>query len=216
MRTNPFFDAWLFVTGNTDEHRASGIGWLLTALFLVLIVASIWIAWTNWRRDPAQRTSRHLATAFMRVMIGVMFYQGCIWKLPFPVAGGFAAATRQIGEYAAFDFHRWIANNVFVPWLAVIDPAVFFTELFFGISFMLGLLVRPMAVIAMLFVAQLWLGLYRLPDEWPWLYIFLIFTEGFFVVTDAGKSLGLDGLLARAPAVSSGGGWFARMYRRIA
>jgi hypothetical protein len=56
MRTNPFVDAWLFLTGNTGEHRASGVGWLLTALFLALLAASIWIAWTNWRRDPAQRT----------------------------------------------------------------------------------------------------------------------------------------------------------------
>jgi len=24
MRINPFYDAWLFLTGNTDEHRASG------------------------------------------------------------------------------------------------------------------------------------------------------------------------------------------------
>jgi hypothetical protein len=34
MRTNPFDDAWMFLTGSTDEHAASGIGWLLTALFL--------------------------------------------------------------------------------------------------------------------------------------------------------------------------------------
>ena len=39
MRTNPFYDAWLFLTGSTGEHQASGIGWLLTALFLALLVA---------------------------------------------------------------------------------------------------------------------------------------------------------------------------------
>jgi len=25
MRINPFYDAWLFLSGNTDEHRASGV-----------------------------------------------------------------------------------------------------------------------------------------------------------------------------------------------
>src|ERR1051326_1934528 len=88
MRTNPFVDAWLFLTGNTGEHRSSGVGWLLTALFLALLAVSVWIAWMNWRQDAAQRTKEHVATWFMRVMIGVMFYQGSIWKLPFPVAGG--------------------------------------------------------------------------------------------------------------------------------
>ena len=80
MKVNPFYDAWLFLSGNTDEHRASGVGWLLVALFLALVAATIWIAIVNWRQDPAQRTNGHLATWFMRVMIGVMFYQGSIWK----------------------------------------------------------------------------------------------------------------------------------------
>ena len=57
MRINPFYDAWLFLSGQTGEHAASGIGWLLTALFLALLAGSIWIAWRNWRHDRAQRTS---------------------------------------------------------------------------------------------------------------------------------------------------------------
>jgi hypothetical protein len=217
MRTNPFIDFWLFFTGDTDEHRASGVGWLLTALFIVLLVASIVIAWKNWRQDPTQRTKGHLATWIMRVMIGGMFFQGSIWKLPLPVSGGFAAATRPIAEYAAFDFHRWIAKNIFLQILPVLDPLVYFTELSLAVSFILGFLVRPLGIIGMLFVTQLWLGLYRQPEEWPWLYVFLIFVQGFFVVTNAGKSLGLDGLIARSAAgPSEGEGLFARIYRRIA
>jgi hypothetical protein len=41
MRTNPFYDAWIFLTGQTDEHAASGIGWLLTGLFIALLLASV-------------------------------------------------------------------------------------------------------------------------------------------------------------------------------
>jgi hypothetical protein len=48
----------------------------------------------------------------------------------------------------------------------------------------------------MLFVTHLWLGLYRQAEEWPWTYVFLIFVQGFFVATDAGKSLGLDAVIA--------------------
>src|SRR5690242_8134595 len=150
MRTNPFMDAWLFLTGDTGEHRASGIGTLLTVLFLALIAASVWIALRNWRRDPAQRTKEHVATWFMRVMIGVMFFQGSIWKLPLPDAGGFGAALRPIAEYAAFDFHRWIAANVFIPLIRVLDPIVYFTELFLAVSFILGFFVRPMSIIGMI------------------------------------------------------------------
>ena len=74
-----------------------------------------------------------------------------------------------------------------------------------------------MAVIGMLFVTHLWLGLYHNSDEWPWLYVLLIFVQGFFVLNNAGKSLGLDALLARAPVGAfAGDGVLARLYRKIA
>ena len=217
MPTNPFYDTSLFLIGSTDEHKASGVGWLLTALFLALLVASGWIAYKNWRQDPAQRTKEHLATWFMRVMIGAMWFQGSIWKLPLPVSGGFEAAMRPITEYAAFEFHRWIAKNIFIPLLPVLDPLVYLTELSLAVTFILGFFVRPMGVIGMLFVTQLWLGLYRQPEEWPWLYVFLIFVQGLFVVTNAGKSLGLDAILMRTPfAPFAGDGLLARVYRKVA
>ena len=217
VRINPFCDAWLFLTGMTGEHEGSGVGLLLTVLFLALIGSSIWFAYKNWQQDPAQRTKEHLAIWFMRVMIGAMWYQGSIWKLPLPVSGGFRAAVAPIGEYAAFDFHRWIANNVFIPLLQVINPIVYFTELSLAVAFILGFLVRPMGAIGMLFVTHLWLGLYRQPEEWPWLYVFLIFAQGFFVVTNAGKSLGLDAVIARkAFGPLSGDGLLGQVYRKIA
>jgi hypothetical protein len=78
-------------------------------------------------------------------------------------------------------------------------------------------LVRPKGVIGMLFVAHLWLGLYLHPAEWPWLYIFLIFVQGFFVLNNAGKSLGLDAPIDRAPfGPFAGDGGLARLYRRVA
>lgn len=74
-----------------------------------------------------------------------------------------------------------------------------------------------MSVVGMLFVLQLWLGLYRQPEEWPWLYVFLMFVQGFFFVTAAGKSLGLDGLIARKQGGGvTGGSGLARVYRKIA
>jgi len=217
MRTNPFYDAWLFLIGSTSDHENSGVGWLLTALFLALLLASIWIARRNWQQDPAQRTKEHLATWFMRVMIGAMWFQGSLWKLPLPVSGGFAGWTGALGENAAFEFHKWIAKNIFVPLLPVINPLVYLTELSLAVAFILGFLVRPLGVIGMLFVVHLWLGLYLHPGEWPWLYIFLIFVQGFFVLNNAGKSLGLDGLIARVPfGPFAGDGLLSRLYRAVA
>jgi uncharacterized membrane protein YphA (DoxX/SURF4 family) len=217
MRTNPFYDAWLFLIGRTSDHENSGVGFLLTILFLVLLAGSVWIARRNWLQEPAQRTRQHVATWFMRIMIGAMWYQGSLWKLPLPVSGGFAGWTQSLADNAAFEFHRWIARSIFVPLLPIINPLVYLTELSLAVAFILGFMVRPMSVIGMLFVAHLWLGLYLHPGEWPWLYIFLIFVQGFFLLNNAGKSLGLDALLTRAPfGPFAGDKLVARVYRRLA
>lgn len=215
MRTNPFYDAWLFLIGETNDHMGSGVRPLLVVLFLALLAGSIWIAWRNWQADPGQRTRAHLATWFMRLMIGCMWFQGSLWKLPLPVSGGFKYWTEEMSRYAAFDLHKWIATNVFVPLLPLINPLVFLTELSLAVAFMLGFMVRPLGVVGVLFVTHLWFGLYHHPNEWPWLYIFLIFVQSFFILNNAGKSLGLDALIARAPfSPFAGDGILARLYRR--
>ena len=217
MRTNPFNDAWLFLIGRTNDHANSGVGGLLTVLFLALLAGSIWIARKNWQEDSAQRTTKHVAIWIMRVMIGCMWFQGSLWKLPLPVAGGFKFWTEELSRYAAFEWHRLIATEVFLPLLPLINPLVYLTELSLSVAFILGFLVRPMSVIGMLFTLHLWLGLYHHPSEWPWLYIFLVFVQGLFLLNDAGRSLGLDALLARKHVGPfAGNGIMARSYRKIA
>jgi hypothetical protein len=203
MRTNPFSDSLAFLLGHTPDHEASGIGGLLTIVFLALLAASAVIAWMNWRQDPTQRSAYHVAVWLMRLLIGAMWFQGSLWKLPLPVSGGLQGWTQSLAENAAFEFHRWIAHNVFLPLLVVIGPIVYLTELSLSVSYMLGLLVRPLAVVGMLFVAHLWLGLYRYAGEWPWQYIFLIFVQAFFLLDNAGRSLGADALIERLRSSSA-------------
>jgi hypothetical protein len=76
---NPFSDFWDFLIGNTDDHNDLG-SWkyLFVALFMGLIVASITIAVKNWQEDRSQRTASHLATWFVRVLVGGMWFQGML------------------------------------------------------------------------------------------------------------------------------------------
>ncbi len=218
MKINPFYDTLQFLLGQTGDHNNAGpfFWWVLTLGFLALLAASIWVARRNWLEDAAQRTYEHLATWAMRVLIGCMWFQGSLWKLPLPISGGLDGWTRQLAEHAAFGIHRWIATNVFIPGLAIINPLVYLTELSLAVAFILGFFVRPMAALGMLFTLHLWLGLYRHPGEWPWLYLFLVFVQGFFLLNSAGRSLGLDALMARRPwGPLAGNGLLATWYRRL-
>jgi uncharacterized membrane protein YphA (DoxX/SURF4 family) len=196
----PLTDFWDFVIGNTDDYNALG-GWkyLLVALFLALIVASIGIAVKNWREDPAQRSASHLATWFVRVLVGGMWFQGMLWKLPLPVSGGLKYWTEQMANRAAFEWHRELVTGVYLPYLYLFNPVIFLAEFTFAVSLMLGLGVRLVSALAVVFVLHLWLGIYRPgdPAEWPWSYIFLAMVMFMFALHAAGRSLGLDAWLRR-------------------
>ena len=198
MRTNPLYDAWLFVIGATPDHEKLGaFKYVMVALFLALLAASLWIAWTNWRADATQRTGVNVTTWVCRVLLGCQWFQGCLWKLPLPVSGTFEYWVGEMRDNAAFAFHRALVEAVYLPNLKIIDPLVFLAELSFAISLLLGIGVRLFALLAVGFSLHLWLGLYLQQQEWPWNYMFLAIIHALFVAYAAGRSLGMDALLRR-------------------
>ncbi len=44
---------------------------------------------------------------------------------------------------------------------------------------------------------NLWLGLYNVPGEWPWTYMFLVVIQLIYLIDPPGRSLGFDALLWR-------------------
>ena len=193
-------DIWQFLTGTTADYRDIGpLHWLILALFWILIVASLVIAIRNWAEDPAQRTAHNVGLAIVRVLIGCMWFQGMLWKLPLPASDGLRYWTEQETTRAAFDFHATFIKDVVLPHLTLFGPFVFLAELTFATSMILGFAVRLVGVLSVLFVLQLWLGIYRpaSPAEWPWSYMFLAMLMFVFALEGAGRCLGLDALLRR-------------------
>jgi uncharacterized membrane protein YphA (DoxX/SURF4 family) len=213
----PFTDAWQFLIGVTDDQIALGAWrYFFVLLFPALIFGSVYVAVRNWREDPAQRTATHLGTWLTRVLIGSMWFQGMLWKLPLPASGGLRYWTEQMGERAAFEIHREFVTGFLLPNLHLFGPVVFLAELTFAVSMILGLGVRLAGALGILFVLHLWLGIYRPgdPDEWPWSYMFLAMLMFLFALYAAGRSLGLDAWLRRhVPAVRDGTGFLGRLLR---
>jgi uncharacterized membrane protein YphA (DoxX/SURF4 family) len=197
---NPFSDIWMFVIGNTEDYNNLGAWkYLFVVLFWALLAATLVLAVFNLSRDPAQRTGRDIAIWLARVLVGGMWYQGMVWKMPFPVSEGFQFWTEQMGERAAFAFHRELVGSLYLPNLYILDPLVFLAELMFAVSLLLGLATRLVSILAVIYVLHLWLGIYAPgdPAEWPWSYVFLALLQLLFAVYAAGRSLGADALLRR-------------------
>ena len=199
MRSNPFHDSLQFLIGDTPDHDA--VGWakyILVVVYAALLLGSIVIAARNWSDDPTQRTTRHATIWLFRLLIGTMWIQGSLWKLPLPVSGGFQYWTSQMVQGSFLPAHAKFVTDVLLPNIAILDPLVWVVETGLGIMLMLGLAVRLAGLGGVLLALNLWVGLYRNEAEWPWNYLFLVMVHAFFMLDRAGRSLGLDAILTRA------------------
>lgn len=201
MRTDPFTDTAMFFVLSDQGHLGLW-RWVFLALFWGLLIGGLSIALARFRTEPEQRSAHHVALAFLRIFIGTMWFQNLFWKLPFGQDNGLTFWTREMATKSAFpDLYGPLVNDLILPNFALVNPAVFALELAFAVSLMLGIGVRLMGLVAVPFLANLWLGLYRHPNEWPWTYMFLAGLMFLFAVEGAGRSLGLDGLIRkRAPS----------------
>ncbi len=208
MRDNPLNDIALFLSGGIPDQLAlGGYRWLTVALYWALLLGGLAIAATNWRRDPLQRTGYHAGLFVMRMVAANIWFLGSLWKLPLPVSGGFQSWTEQTVKFSAFQWHADFMQ-VFLDHIGVVGPLVYLLEVSLAASLMLGFMVRISGVVAALFTFNLLVGLYNAPTEWVWTYVGIIFTHAMFAMTQAGRSLGADNLVAkrllRAPAEPAG------------
>jgi uncharacterized membrane protein YphA (DoxX/SURF4 family) len=181
MRPNPFDDAIAFLTRPA---------WT-TPAFWLLLLASIAIALSAWRRAPGQRSLHDAGIWLLRVLVGIMWWQQSLWKIP-PDEGGLIYWMKQEVAHAAVALQAAFVARIVLPHIAVFGPAVYAIEVGIGASLMLGLFTRGFAVLGLAMAVNLWLGLYSAPGEWPWTYMFLVVLMALFALDPPGRCLGLD------------------------
>lgn len=197
MMRNPLSDAYEFLFSSTVLGRAP------IYFFILLLLASLVIAAYNLARDASQRTAANVYLWFARCAIGGLWFEQTLWKLPPTftdnpdrVSGGLRFWMTQMGQYAAFDVQRAFVNDIVLPHFKVFAYQVWAIENLIAVSLLLGLFTRLGGLLGALMALNLWLGLYNAPNEWPWTYFFLLLLMGFFIVTRAGRALGLDALIS--------------------
>ena len=191
---NPVSDAIAFLTKPA---------WT-TAVFWLLLIGSIAIAARAAATLPEQRRPEHVARWIMRFLIGAMWWQQTLWKLP-PFytdqpdkpfgETGLAHWMQILGKSAAIPLQADFVNHIVLPHFYLFAPVVYAAEVATGASLMLGAFVRLFGIIGALQILNLWLGLYNAWGEWPWTYFFLLVLQVMFALDQYGRSLGVDALL---------------------
>lgn len=189
MRPNPLADAGTFL---------SAPSWA-TLVFWLLLTGSAAVAVLAWRANPAQRSPKHVAVWLLRLVLGTMWWQQSLWKVPRNY-DGLIYWMKQMVDHAAIPLQSVLVRQVVLPNIGVFGPVVYAIEVAIGISLMLGALSRLGASLGTLMAVNLWLGLYSAPGEWPWTYGFLVILQLLFIIDPPGRNLGVDVLVPKRHA----------------
>lgn len=191
---NPFSDAFAFLMRG---------GWAIYLFWLLLlggVIAAVW----NLVVDAEQRTLKHVWMGLARMLLGCMWYQQTLWKLPpyytdLPSVpdSGLKHWMLEMVNSAAFSVQSAFVKDIVLAHFNIFAPMVYGIEVFIAASLILGIVTRLGAAIGALMAINLWLGLYRSPMEWPWTYFFLVLLQVTFAVLQAGRSLGIDAFIVR-------------------
>jgi uncharacterized membrane protein YphA (DoxX/SURF4 family) len=194
MNPNPFYDTATFLVQPA---------WT-TAIFWLLLLGSIAIAVYVCRAIPGQRRIEHIGNWAIRLLIGCMWWQQSLWKLP-PYytdqpqepfgTTGLAYWMGLMGKHAAIPLQAEFVNSIVLPNFYFFAPLVYGLEVLTAVSLILGCFVRLGGVIGALQILNLWLGLYSAPGEWPWTYFFLLLLMASFALRHYGRSLGIDAII---------------------
>jgi uncharacterized membrane protein YphA (DoxX/SURF4 family) len=179
-----------------------------TGVFWLILVGSVAVALYCFRKIPEQRQPKHIAKWVFRFLIGAMWWQQTLWKLP-PYytdqpdkpfgATGLAHWMLTMGKSAAIPLQADFVNHIVLPHFYLFAPVVYGLEVLTGVSLMLGVFVRLWGMIGALQILNLWLGLYNAWGEWPWQYFFLLVLQLMFALHQYGRSLGVDTIFAARP-----------------
>lgn len=148
----------------------------------------------NARGGPGEAAK---GLALVRVTIGAMF----VWVFFENLGkGGYTAAGYAgVINYYIKNSHspaiwKWVMG-IMSSHAAMVAPLQAAMEITVGILLVLGLLTRPVAVVAFLFLSSLWLS--ELGTSWIWELLVPVMGSLGLAVGGAGRVWGLDALLAR-------------------
>jgi len=154
-----------------------------------------------------------------RILYGYLWWQQSGWKIPSDdfgrkSGGGLWYWVHQEVQYPTVPAYRDFLVNVLIPHWTFFGWMSLVTETFIAVTLMLGLGTRLGALAAIGMATNVTIGILSVPHEWGWTYTMLIVFPVLFLLTDAGRSFGVDAFLAPPlDRAAAGGSRLARAVR---
>jgi thiosulfate dehydrogenase [quinone] large subunit len=146
------------------------------------------------------RTAPLWPLGLARLLYGVLWWQQSKWKVPSDdfgrkSGGGLWYWVQQEIQYPTVQAYKDFLVNVLIPNWTFFGYLTLFTETFIGVTLILGIFTRLGAFVAIGMAANITIGILSVPHEWGWTYTMLIMLPALFLLTGAGRSVGVDAVL---------------------
>jgi thiosulfate dehydrogenase [quinone] large subunit len=154
-----------------------------------------------------------------RVVYGYLWWQQSAWKVPSDdfgrkSGGGLWYWVQQEIQHPTVTAYRDFLVNVMIPHWTFFGWMTLMTETFIGVTLILGLFTRLGSLAALGMAVNITIGILGVPHEWGWSYVMLIMLAAMFLLTDAGRSFGMDAFVApRLDRAAANGSRVARLVR---
>lgn len=137
--------------------------------------------------------------ALGRVSVAFLWMSGASWKVP-PDFGedagkGLHRWASYAVEYPVFPPYSWVVEHIILPNLQVFGWLTLFTEASLGAFMLVGLFTRLWALIGIAQTLAIIGSAFNAPHEWAWSFYLMLIAHLLLLVTAAGRTYGLDGLL---------------------
>ena len=105
MRPDPLTDALSFLTAG---------GWK-TLVFWLLLIGSAAAAVLAWRAEPTQHSVRHVGICLLRIIVGTMWWQQSLWKIPPHYDWGLIHWMQEMVAHASTQLQSDLVRDIVLP-----------------------------------------------------------------------------------------------------
>ena len=154
-----------------------------------------------------------------RLLYGYLWWQQSAWKVPSDdfgrkSGGGLWYWVQQEVQHPTVTAYRDFLVNVMIPNWTFFGWMTLITETSIAVSLILGVFTRLGSLVAIGMAVNITIGILNVPHEWGWTYVMLIMMPALFLLTDAGRSFGVDAFVApRLEGAAANGSRTAKLIR---
>jgi thiosulfate dehydrogenase (quinone) large subunit len=155
------------------------------------------------RLSLLDQKTRRLILGLCRIGVGLMWLANIHWKVPTDFGettkGGLYKYSASVLRQSTFAPFRWFTEEILLPNFRFFGWFTLLSEVSLAVLLLAGYKTKLVALggAAMSVPIMLTVLYYDRTDEWSWSYLLMIMAHLLLFASDAGKHLGLDGVLTR-------------------